>query len=80
VPYFATKVLLGPTGVTKIMGTGEIDAFEKNAFEAMLAELKGSIKKGIEFVKNPPAPSAEATHPDGLAANSHLDRLILSLN
>lgn len=55
VPYFATKVLLGPNGVAKIMGTGELDAFEKSGYETMLAELKGSIKKGIDFVKSPPA-------------------------
>jgi hypothetical protein len=42
--------------VSKILGTGELDAFEKAGFETMLTELKGSIKKGIEFVKNPPPP------------------------
>ncbi|KAG1674612.1 hypothetical protein FOA52_001861 [Chlamydomonas sp. UWO 241] len=48
-PYFATKVLLGPGGVTKVMGTGDMDVFEKAAFDAMLPQLKGEIAKGIEF-------------------------------
>lgn len=57
-PYFATKVLLGPSGVSKVLGTGELDAFEKSNFDAMLAQLKTEINKGVSFVKNPPAPSA----------------------
>jgi len=60
VPYFASKILLGPQGVSKITGLGELDAFEKASFDTMLAELKGSIKKGIEFVKNPPAPASSS--------------------
>lgn len=57
-PYFATKVLLGPAGVAKVLGTGEIDAFEKANFDGMLVQLKGEIKKGIEFVTNPAPASA----------------------
>ena len=57
-PYFATKVLLGPAGVAKILSTGELDSFEKAGFEGMIGQLKGEIKKGIEFVKNPPAPAS----------------------
>ena len=51
VPFFASKVLLGPSGVSKIVGLGELDAFEKEAYELMLPQLKGEIKKGIDFVK-----------------------------
>ena len=57
-PYFATKVLLGPSGVAKVLSTGELDSFEKAAFDGMLPQLKGEIKKGIDFVKNPPAPAS----------------------
>lgn len=59
VPYFATKVLFGPNGVTKILGTGELDAFEKAGFDVMIPQLKAEIAKGIEFVKNP-APAASS--------------------
>lgn len=58
VPYFATKCLLGPAGVAKVLATGELDSFEKAGFEGMLVQLKGEIKKGVDFVKNPPAPAA----------------------
>ena len=44
-PYFATKVLLGPQGVSKIMPVGELDAFEKAAFDSMLPQLKSEIQK-----------------------------------
>ncbi|KAG2483831.1 hypothetical protein HYH03_017354 [Edaphochlamys debaryana] len=57
VPYFATKVLLGPQGVAKVMGMGELDSFEKAALQAMIPQLKGEIQKGIDFVKNPPKPA-----------------------
>lgn len=49
VPYFATKILLGPQGVSKIMPVGEMDAFEKAAFDSMLPQLKSEIQKGIDF-------------------------------
>ena len=56
--YFATKVLLGPNGVAKVLGTGELDSFEKANYDSMLGQLKGEIAKGVEFVKNPPPPPA----------------------
>jgi len=49
VPYFATKILLGPNGVAKVLPTGPLDAFETAALEAMLPELKASIAKGVAF-------------------------------
>ncbi len=58
VSFFSSKVLLGPQGVSKVLGLGELDAFEKAAFDAMLPELKDQINKGIQFVANPPAPVA----------------------
>ncbi|KAG2433526.1 hypothetical protein HYH02_012644 [Chlamydomonas schloesseri] len=61
VPFFASKVLLGPNGVAKVMGLGEMDAFEQAAMAAMLPQLKSEIQKGIDFVKNPPKPAAPAS-------------------
>lgn len=37
--------------MAKVLGLGEMDEFEKKAFEAMLPELKGQITKGIEFAQ-----------------------------
>merc|ERR1712112_568321 len=47
--YFATPVLLGPTGVVKNLGLGKLSPFEEELLKAALPELQGSIKKGIEF-------------------------------
>ena len=57
-PFFASKVLLGPNGVAKVMGLGELDAFEQAAMAAMLPQLKSEIQKGLDFVKSPPAPAS----------------------
>lgn len=51
VAFFATKVLLGPSGVSQVLPIGTINDFEKQGLEAMLPELKDQIKKGIEFAK-----------------------------
>merc|ERR1712165_185943 len=48
-PYFATPILLGPTGVVKNLGLGKLSAFEEDLLKASLPELQGSIKKGVEF-------------------------------
>lgn len=47
--FFASKVLLGKTGVERVSGTGAMSAFEKRAMEEMLPELEASINKGINF-------------------------------
>lgn len=49
-PYFATKVRLGPTGVEEVMPIGSIIPYEEKLVEAMKAELTDSIKKGVDFV------------------------------
>lgn len=59
VPFFASKVLLGPHGVAKVMGLGELDAFEAAALQAMLPQLKSEIQKGLEFASKG-APEATA--------------------
>ena len=49
VPFFATKVQLGPGGVQQVMPVGQISDYEKAALDAMLPELKAQIQKGIDF-------------------------------
>lgn len=48
-PFFASKVRLGPHGVQDIPPLPPMTSFEEAAFQAMQKELKGSIDKGIEF-------------------------------
>merc|ERR1711973_431531 len=50
--YFSTPVLLGPNGVEKNLGLGNLSAYEQDVLKAGLTELKGSIKKGEEFAAN----------------------------
>eukprot|EP00898_Chlorokybus_atmophyticus_P000879 jgi/Chlat1/1792/Chrsp134S02108 len=47
--YFSSRVRFGPNGVEEIQGLGELSEFEKKGLEALKAELKGSIEKGIKF-------------------------------
>ena len=49
-PYFATKVRLGPTGVEEVMPIGTMLPYEEKLVEAMKEELADSIKKGVDFV------------------------------
>lgn len=49
VPFFATKVQLGPGGVQQVMPVGATTDYEKAALEAMLPELKAQIQKGLDF-------------------------------
>lgn len=39
-------------GIEKNLGLGKLSAFEEKLVSEALAELKGSIKKGEEFVAN----------------------------
>ncbi len=43
--------VLQKAGVEKILGTGELSAFEKGLLEKALPELKASIDKGVKFVQ-----------------------------
>jgi malate dehydrogenase len=52
VPFFATKVQLGPEGIARVLGLGPMIDFEKQALEAMLPELKEQIAKGIAFASS----------------------------
>merc|ERR1711971_1533106 len=47
--YFATPLVLGPTGVEKNLGLGTLTAFEQDLLKAAIPELNGSIKKEEQF-------------------------------
>jgi malate dehydrogenase len=47
--YFAQPVRLGPNGIEEILGYGELSAYEQELYAAMIEELNGNIKKGVEF-------------------------------
>uniref|UniRef100_A0AAZ3P213 Malate dehydrogenase n=1 Tax=Oncorhynchus tshawytscha TaxID=74940 RepID=A0AAZ3P213_ONCTS len=50
--YFSTPLLLGKHGIEKNLGLGKLSAFEENLVAEAIGELKGSIKKGEDFVAN----------------------------
>jgi len=52
VPFFSSKVKLGPDGISEIYGLGDLTDYEEQALKAMMPELTASIEKGVEFVKN----------------------------
>ena len=54
VEFFASKVELGPEGVSKIHPVGNLTAEEQGLLDKCLADLKGNIAKGVKFVKENP--------------------------
>ena len=52
VPFFSSKVKLGPEGVSEIYGLGDLSDYEQEGLKAMMPELTASIEKGVNFVKN----------------------------
>ncbi|KAK6473470.1 malate dehydrogenase [Huso huso] len=50
--YFSTPLLLGKNGIEKNLGLGKLSPFEEKLVAEAMSELKGSIKKGEDFVKN----------------------------
>jgi len=51
VTFFSSRVTLGKDGITKILGPGEMSAFEKQKYAEFIPELKDSINKGIDFAR-----------------------------
>merc|ERR1739844_791219 len=47
--YFATPLVLGPSGVEKNLGLGTLSEFEQGLLAAGLPELNGRIAKGEKF-------------------------------
>ncbi|KAI9863947.1 MAG: Malate dehydrogenase, cytoplasmic [Vezdaea acicularis] len=54
VPFFASKVELGPNGVEKIHPVGKVNQYEQGLIDACLSDLKKNIQKGVDFVKQNP--------------------------
>lgn len=56
-PFFASRVKLGKTGVEAFVGSEmqDVSEYEAKALEALKEELKGSIEKGIAFANKAPA-------------------------
>jgi malate dehydrogenase len=50
-PFFSTPCELGKGGIEKVIGYGTLSDYEQEGLEALKAELKASIDKGIDFVK-----------------------------
>jgi malate dehydrogenase len=48
-PFFASKVRLGPSGAEEIYGLGELNQYEQDGLKKLIPELKSSIDKGVEF-------------------------------
>ncbi|KAI3899370.1 hypothetical protein MKW92_037392 [Papaver armeniacum] len=51
-PFFATKVQLGRTGVEEIFPLGPLSEYEMTRLKKAKKELAGSIQKGVSFIKN----------------------------
>lgn len=50
--YLSTPLLLGEKGLEKNLDIGKISAFKEQMIAEAIRELKASIKKGKDFVKN----------------------------
>ena len=51
-PFFATKVRLGPNCAEEVLPIGDISAYEADWLAKLKVELTGSIEKGMAFVNN----------------------------
>ncbi|KIJ41540.1 hypothetical protein M422DRAFT_255450 [Sphaerobolus stellatus SS14] len=51
IEFFSSAVKLGPSGVTKIHGLGNITVWEQELVDTALPGLKKNIKKGFAFVQ-----------------------------
>ncbi|KAJ1968835.1 malate DEHYDROGENASE, NAD-dependent, partial [Dimargaris xerosporica] len=49
--HFALPVELGKDGVERIHSIGPISDYEKQLLSGAVTELKGSIQKGVDFVR-----------------------------
>jgi len=52
IAFFSSRIELGVNGVERIHPLGQLDEFEKKKLEEALPELKASIDKGVQYVKN----------------------------
>lgn len=49
-PFFSSKVTLGPSGAEEIHGLGQLSKYEEEAVKKAIPELGSSIEKGVKFV------------------------------
>jgi malate dehydrogenase len=50
-PFFASPVRIGRNGVEEFLPIGQMAEMEQRNYDQMMAELGGSIKKGVEFAQ-----------------------------
>jgi len=58
--YFSTPVVLGPDGIVKNLGLGEISDYERSLLPAATRQLRYDIKRGEDYVKNAGEPGIDA--------------------
>eukprot|EP00010_Vexillifera_abyssalis_P008341 CAMPEP_0201544048 /NCGR_PEP_ID=MMETSP0173_2-20130828/485_1 /ASSEMBLY_ACC=CAM_ASM_000268 /TAXON_ID=218659 /ORGANISM="Vexillifera sp., Strain DIVA3 564/2" /LENGTH=230 /DNA_ID=CAMNT_0047952035 /DNA_START=1305 /DNA_END=1997 /DNA_ORIENTATION=+ len=51
VPFFSSRVQLGPNGAEKIHPLGDLTAFEQDGLKEAVPQLQAQIAKGVDFVK-----------------------------
>jgi len=50
-PYFTSKVVFGEKGVTKVLGLGELNDYEKTRLEEVKTQLKAEIDTGVKYAE-----------------------------
>merc|ERR1719463_192873 len=50
-PYFTSKVVFGEKGVTKVLGIGELNEYEKGRMAEVKAQLKTEIETGLKYAE-----------------------------
>mmetsp|Transcript_42951 Transcript_42951/g.77638 ORF Transcript_42951/g.77638 Transcript_42951/m.77638 type:complete len:417 (-) Transcript_42951:233-1483(-) len=50
-PYFASKVVFGETGIVKVLPIGELSDYEKTRLEEVKEQLKGEIQTGLDYAE-----------------------------
>ncbi len=51
-PYFATKVRLGPNGAEEVLPLGKLTPFEEKGVQELIPVLKKNIDTGVEFAQD----------------------------
>merc|ERR1712139_631253 len=49
--YFTSKVVFGEGGVTKVLGMGELNDYEKGRLEEVKTALKAEIATGVKYAE-----------------------------
>jgi len=50
--FFASKIMVGPKGIAKIYGVGDMNAYEQKLMEEVKPALKSAIDKGIKYARS----------------------------